>query len=644
MISTRGQKYILTFIFMIFCTPSMGTDYTGCIEGIIRSRYHRYADIEILLEKTSYSTFTDSSGYFILTDVDPGTYILYSPVLGMTTTGNNKKNVIVVAGDTAFANIIYTMEGLDSYSYSLELDEWWEPIELHFKLLAPPDRSCAGFRIFAEGSPCPIVIIDDDEYTVEVPPDFGEFTWSLPWLGERSLTLRDCRSTREGPVVLEAEPGSDPPWFGECSLLTPLDNLRFPLAQADYTIDEWESSEWEVEHNIVDPRLWGRQNLKRSGLIAFRMIFGTDDSEPWLLTMIYHEGYVILPEYGSGIYRTLDFTVTSARLSPSGKYALLKIADSNNFLTTPYLIMNTRTGIYRSFDPFPEMSFEEEQRYFRPASATIVHPVRTFFISDDGCVIGRFDEELRTYDETGEQIFVLYIKDYVGSYYPSMSFDVAADGEHWAILLKSLKSEPILLLGGIHEYSVCDLDTVPMEMHSRIELSGSGSVIALIDRNGSFRILNLDTGELAPFPFSGYCVNSPIFSNDGDLISCAIGDNGIPEGDYCCFIGHTDNLAEDIISFPGFTLHWRSPYPAAITNEGWLLLKLEERIGYNNRYRYAILDPSGNLVWMSHCLIRKHGYISYPFPGFVVSSPTLNRFAYCDGELIHILTFKRAEG
>lgn len=642
MISARGHNYILLCMLVTICTSSMGTNATGCIEGIIRSRYHRYADTEILLEDTSYSTFTDSSGYFILTDLGPGTYSLYSPVMRMN--GFEEKDVIVIAGDTTFANIICTMEGLDSYSYSLERDEWWEPIELHFKILLPPDMGCDGFRIFAEGSTCPVVRIDDDEYTIEVPPDFGKFTWSLPWLGERSLTLRDCRGTREGPIVLEAEPASNPPWFGECSLLAPLDPVRFPLVQTDLTIDEWESSEWEVDHDIVDPRLWGRQNLKRSGLIAFRMIFGTGESEPWLLTMIYHDRYIILPENGSGICKTLDFTVTSARLSPSGKYALLRIADTDDLLTTPYLIMNTRTGVYRSFDPFPEMSFDEEQNYFRPASATIIRPVRSFYISDDGCVIGRFDEELRTYDETGEQVLVLYIMDYVGSYYPSMSFDVEADGEHWAILLKSLKSEPILFLGGIFGYSECDLDTIPLEMHSGIELSGSGSVIALRERNGSFKVLNLDTGELTSFPFSGHCIGSPVFSRDGNLIACAIGDHGIPEGDYCCFIGHTDNLAEDVISFPGFTLHWRSPYPAVITDDGWLLLKLEERIGYNNRYRYAILDPGGNLVWMSHCLIKKHSYICYPFPGFETSSPTLNRFAYCDGELIHILTFKRVEG
>lgn len=631
-------------IVMIICSPLRGYESAGCIEGIIRYRNYVCNEVEIYLEDTDFHTLTDSSGYFFLENINPGVYNLFSPAMQWSDLSSDGRSVSVVAGDTTIANVICTsmMVGAENYSYSLERDIWWEPVELHFKLDVPPQRSCDGFYIFADYSICPVERVDEDEYVVEVPPHYGEFTWSLPWLGERELYLRDCRTTRESTIILETVEGLTPAWTTNSMLLNPLEEQIFPLAKADVTIDEWSSPELNVEHTIIDPRLWGDQQLRMSGLKTHLMTFRNDETESWLLTMFFHDGYVVLEENGSATFEPLEFTVRSARISLNGKYALLNIAQRDDSQQSPYIVINMETGEIRGFDPFPGMNYEEEGDYFGPASGStvIVRPVRDFRMSNTGCILGHFDAEIRTYDDTGELIQEIYVKDYVGSDYPQVHFVATKDGLHWSALMNSLNHEPVLLLGGVFDFAIYDeLDPSALDRSTRMQLSDNNSYLSLSNRYGSFRILDLRTGVLSPFPFSGSCIVHPLFSPDGKKITSALFEDGLPVGEYCCFIGNTDKMAEEGVSFPGFSLHWFTALPVAINNNGWILVRFEERTAYNPRYRYTIFDQVGELVWMSHYIIGKPNATSEPFPMFEVSSQHLNRFAYCDRELVHILTF-----
>ncbi len=638
--------FLQIFVLFIISSYSRGSESTGCIEGIIRYRNYVCVEVEIYLENTDFHTLTDSTGYFFLANVYPGVYNLFSPAMQWSDLSSDGRSVTVVAGDTTIANVICTsmMVGAENYSYPLERDVWWETVELHFKLDVPSHRSCDGFYIFADASICPVERINEDEYVVEVPPHYGEFSWSLPWLGERELNLRDSRTTRESTIILDASEGLAPAWASNSMLLSPLDEQRFPLAKADVTIDEWSSPEWNVEHAIIDPRLWGDHQLRRSGLKAHLMTFRNDETESWLITMFFHDGYIILEENGSETTEQLDFDIMAARISANCEYALLNTGQSDDSMQSPYIVMNMETGETRGFDPFPGMNYEEEGDYFGPASGStiIVRPVRDFRMSDTGCILGHFDAEIRTYDNTGEQIQEIYVKDYVGSDYPRMQFLTTKDGMHWGALLNSLNHESVLLLGGVFDFAIYDeLDPSALDRSTRMQLSDSSSFLSLTNRYGSFNVLDLRNGNLSAFPFSGSCISPLLFSPDGKKIASAIFEDGLSVGEYCCFIGNTDNMADEGVAFQGFSLHWSTAVPVALNNNGWVMVRFEERnaFNYNSRHRYAILDQAGKLVWLSHYIICKPNAASEPFLMFEVSSQHLNRFAYCDGELVHILTF-----
>ncbi|MGM0626704.1 MAG: carboxypeptidase-like regulatory domain-containing protein [Candidatus Fermentibacterota bacterium] len=606
--------------------PDVEAAGTGWIRGRFFTRYGPCREAEVGLYGTGHSTVTDSLGRFLLGDVPAGTCSLYSQTYRFL------RRVDVVAGDTTIANMAYDYP-------TEETVEWWDPIRVEFRLDVPPGLGCDGLMLFADGSLRPADRTGPCSYSVRMPPDFCEISWSLPWLGERTRRLRDCKAVREGPVVLRADTALAPAWLDSSPFLAPLDEEEYPLAIADREPDEWVSPEWAVETIVLDAREWTQWLPFR----ALRFLFEDGGEERWRAVAVHPDGYVVAGEEGTVRREDLDVGVPAAWLSPRGERALLRVRPVLEE-GAAYAILDTGSGRMRPFDPFPELTVSEEGLYEGPGGNTVItRPARRFRVYDSGRVLGRYDHELRGYDASGRQTLQFVPNERSAPYEATVRCDMADGVERWALLLTSRDMGPLLFGGDTeHAYSYPSVRGGIVST-SRPVLSRDATRIACLNGRHALVTASMDEWDTGIFPYAGSMCEDPVFSPDGALLAGVVEESHGPTMEPCCFVCSTAAPQRIVTSFPAFTVHWSGARPLELTDDGLLMVRMGKRGNGISGRRYAILDADGEPVWMSHYTAGHPGRAARPVPRFAVSSPSGSRFAYSDGRFIRVLTLERKE-
>lgn len=644
--SAKDRSRFFLVIYLLACILPLGCGidtHTGCISGILYRRNPTSIEPityeKMLVNRTHLVTGTDSLGRFFFGELEPGYYSVTNLNSSVFFGNYTRDSVQVIAGDTTYLDM-RIMDVSSEYPppFSWEMQDRGEWIELLFEVSVPEDRCTDGLIVYSDGSRCPVDPLENGLYSILVPPDFKIFIWSLPWLGTQRTRIRDCRQVREYPVCLEADTSHQFLWQEVATFYSPALDDRFILSQADQTMNEWTSPEWNVRHEIVDPRLWGDQHLVRSGVMGSTIRFLDDEVESWELTLVYCNKYVVICEETPGIAVSLHPTMRTVDISPSGIFALLRPLVREFPDHDYWLLLNTRTGERSTFDPFPEMFPAEEQGYFRPTSGMVFRPQRDFFLSDDGTVVGRFDEELRTYDKFGHQNMLLYDRD-IAFFQSSSSpfiFNTSPDNDGWSLLL-STENGTRLITGDVADFSEWTIDSESLGPCCRLALSNSCRSVAISGRYGDLMMYNTISESLDSLRTDG-SVNDMILSGDGRLIGYTSGVYGCFL-DFWCYVRDASSIDSDpYLSFPGFSLHWHYPVIQCLADTGWLLLTISARDSSRRYSRFALISNTGELVWLSRGESDLAGRDR--FPTWAEVSQSSNRFAFCDGHFVHILTIE----
>ena len=575
---------------------------------------------------TENCTVTDSLGRFLLGGVPAGTCSLHSQSY------RSLRRVDVVAGDTTIANMAHDYP-------TEEVTEWWDPVRVEFRLEVPQGFGCDGFMLFADGSLRPADRTGPCSYSVRMPPDFYEISWSLPWMGERTRPLRDCKAVRQEPVVLRADTALAPAWVDSSPFLAPLGEDGYPLAIADREPDEWLSPRWTAEVHTFDPREW----MQWMPFRALRFVFEDGGEERWRAVAVHPDGYVVAGEDGTVRREELDVGVRAAWLSPRGERALLMVRPVLEE-GAGYAILDTGSGRMRPFDPFPELTVSEEGLYEGPGGNTVItRPARRFRVYDSGRVLGRYDHELRGYDESGRQTLQFVPSERSAPYEATTRCDIAHGAERWALLLTSRDMGPLLFGGDTeHAYSYPSVRGGIVST-SRPVLSEDGARIACLNGRHALVTASMDEWDTGIFPYAGSLCEDPVFSPDGTLLAGVVEQRRGHAAEPCCFVCSTAVPQRIVTSFPAFTVHWSGTCPLELTDDGLLMVRLGKRGNGISGRRYVILDAAGEPVWMSHYIAGHPAWAARPIPRFAVSSPSGKRFAYSDGRFIRVLTLERKE-
>lgn len=635
----------ISVLILLFCVSFLYDSCvisTGSIEGyLVSAAFGPISGSEIKLLDTEFSTLTDSTGYFCFTGVPPGEYDLHAAAMNWhySPYGLSRK-VIAIAGDTSIANVLLSERRSEYFRPPIERDIFWEPLNLHFNISVPEGRSSDGFWITSHSSissMCRVIRVDEDAFSVEVSPDCGEFTWSLPWMGERRVYVRDSRTTRNSLIELDALPVVEPQWIAESFPMSPLDEERFPLAVLDYTADEWVSEDFIVEHDVIDPRRYGDEKLLSYGLVTQDFYFPSQVNEPWVLAMVFRTRIAVIKENGSEVETELPILVNRALLSSNCRYSLLNVSEAESPNTGEYMLLDVNEGRLREFPQIPEDTEMISGISFSSYGMNVGYSISwsLFEVSDTGKVICLNDDVIRIFDASGNLLQVISADSITASDNSKACVAVSPNGAHWAAIMSYMSQNPVLLIDG-EEVSSFDLtgDSLLAVAALQLQWSNGGSYIALVNRAGYFGITDKDIPNTTIFPFEGACEMPLCFSRNDSLFACVTGVD-IRSGDNSILITSTDIPFEDNRSFPGFSTFWYKPRTVALNNEGWIMLCVSSRAN-DSIQRYAIFDHTGDLIWSS-----PYNTVTDPLNGFAAASPDGYQFSYNDGELTHLLTFER---
>lgn len=634
-----GNLVLLVGVNLIYASPDIST---GSIEGfLVSADLGPISGSEIKLLDTGFVTLTDSTGHFYFTDIPPGQYDLHAEAMNWhySPYGLSRK-VIVIAGDTTIANVLLSERRYEYYRSPIERDIFWEPLNLHFNISVPEGRSSDGFWITSNSSIssiCRATRLDENVFSVEVSPDYGEFTWSLPWMGERRVYVRDSRTTRNSLIELDALPVVEPQWIAGSFPMSPLDEERFPLAVLDHTADEWISEDFIVEHDVIDPRRYGDEKLLNYGLVTQGFYFPSQVNEPWVLAMVFRTRIAVIKENGSEVETELPILVKRALLSSNCQFSLLNASEAESPNTGEYMLLDVNEGKLREFPQVPEDAEMLSGVSFSSHGMNVGYSISwsLFEVSDTGKVICLTDDVIRTFDASGNLLQVFSADSITASDNSKACVAVSPNGSHWAAMISYLGQDPVLLIDG-EQVSSFDLtgDSILADATLQLQWSNGGTYIALANRTGYFGIANKDIPNTTRFPFEGACELPLCFSRNDSLFACVTGVD-IRGGDNSILITGTDIPFEENRSFPGYSTFWYKPRTVALNNEGWTMLCVSSRAN-DSIHRYAIFDHTGDLIWSS-----PYNTVTDPLTEFAAASPDGYQFSYNDGELTHLLTFER---
>ena len=602
--------------------PFFGTSEadTGCISGRIWHNGEQTIDYSVTLEPGNITVEADSNGVYCFSELVPGKYIV----------STRSDSIEVVAGDTTFAD-----KAANSW-------DWWEEIsenyqyELLFRLVSKEPVSPYGFIIYGSMrglNRLPVRILKDSIIAVKTPAGSFSFIWSLPGTPEQHVVLRDCPSIRQDVNELYLSSEFDPPWSDELQFLQHIDLSDYPLAAADTAMYEWCSDDIEITHHVFNPR--APDNVLRclDAGIAY-----PEDSD-WCMWAAYTDKIVTMDSHGRIRSCDIPEPVCNASISPFACRAVVIVREPRGSrYSFGWYRVNLETGEVFEFEPFPDTELDNG----RPSLAGFETnaPQARVYPADDGSILIRVQSELLyTYTPDGvlEHEYSFLNTDF-------RELRISGNNMRWLVFKVIGFEEPVYTVGNIYSNMLLSSEHINLGPYASSVLSPSGRYIALWGRQNGFWLYDLQEDSLTELLSTGRVgYRSVRFSEDESLVACQLLNSYIVSNSEAraetVLFDLTAGAADTcIMRFPCYSLVYQGS-PLALSNRGWVPMKLTERGSRYSDYRFraALLNGEGRLLWVGHYLeTNRHFFSLYQLWGQF--SPDGSLCAFSDGDQIHLLT------
>jgi|GEM_PF-5478630 len=601
---------------------------TGCIAGTAWRRSETVSDVTVLILGTDISVDTDSTGTYVLSGLDSGIYSIQAvhSLHGPMMYYEERDSIEVVAGDTTYADLFdrarhYYPDEYRPYYYRT----------ISLRIANPEERSLDGFVAHTSTSRIPVDRVEPDLFTIGVSGIFSTFYWSLPWMGEQQITIRDCPATRRYPVNLVAKPNITTQWAEILPLFSSVDTDGYPLALADLVYDEWCSENYRLIHTAIDP---AGDGYSSSGSVYIKSSVALNNDNSWKMVSVFQDEIVTLNSDSSISRMQVIPDGSGCSISPSGKYVLFYSSNRNS---TSWFLCNTQSEEIIQIDLFPELLPDDEVNYYGEATMVIT-PKRDMRVSNDGSILGVYDREIRTYYPSGQQNLFVNFQDLGNMERGWVHVGYSDNCENWVLLYAY--SDKILLTGNNSTFETIDTEGIDAGRYTGVGISPSGRLLALTGRAGGFSLYNTETGLLTVLEDCDKTSIS-VFSPDDSKLAYVVYDQ---TGNTTCKVYNIANEVSLQNSFPVYSLRYVAE-PVCLSNEGWLLMSLAGRAERGNRStvsRYALMNPGGEIVWLGHHVT----YSSRRVAGIYKINTLLPGEFSCvlsDGCLIHFLDFTEVE-
>ncbi len=596
----------------------------GCIIGNAWFNDAIMPNIGASIIDTDISVVADSNGTYVFDNLEPGFYsIKVYDVRSEMLFCKERDNIEVVPGDTTYADIfsrILRDNPNDNIPYVYR--------SILLQIDNPEGHSLDGFLAYNGYNRIPTERIDSNLYSIGIVGQFSGFKWSLPWMGEQQVTIRDCPATRRYPVNILAKTSTSTPWAEALPLYSNTNMDEYPLALADSIYDEWCIDNYDLSHTTIDPRREGCST--DSKYIKSSVVLNNDNS--WELISVFQDEIVLINSDSSVRRMKIDPEVAGCSISPSGKHVI--VCNIVRGIRTWFLV-NTESREITQIDPFPELTLEEEGGYFGEATIAIT-PRRDLRICDDGSILGVYDREIRTYAPNGEQNQFINFRDFGNFERGWIKIDYSDNNENWILLYAY--DEKILIQGNNDSVEVIDTEDMDLDGYTGVIISSSGRFLAFTGRAGGLTLYDTENGKSIILERLN-TVSSLLFSLDDSKFAYLVDDS---QGNMTCKIYSIANEISLHNSFPSYSLRYVAA-PKHLTNEGWLMMTLGgRRVNGNTGSRSAIVNSEGKMVWLGHhetSLARGASRIN------TMNTSSSDNFSgiISDGYLVHFLEFTEVD-
>ena len=601
---------------------------TGCISGRYWSDGEQVIDYSVTLEPGGIEVQSDSNGVYFFPDLTPGWYSV----------SLCSDSVLVVAGDTTFADKAHI-----SWDWWREITEYYQ-YKLLFKIVSDEPVSLDGFVIYGSYrglNRLPFSIEDDSLIAVRTPAGSFGFVWSLPGYPEQSVVLRDCPSVRNEVNELHLPSDFAPPWSEELEYFSHIDMSGYPLAAADTLMRQWSDDDRAISHTIFNPK---NSEFSSHHCIDAGLAFQGDSG--WRVWGVFKDEIITLESSGRLRHCEVPGPVCSASVSPSARWAVVIVREpwESTYVFRWYRI-NLEQGRVLDFDPFPEMDIVEE-KLFLSGFETIM-PQAWVYLADDGSVHLKVAGKLHTtYNTSGELVQSF---DYQNT--DMREIRSSADNRWWLVRTVIDWEYPVYTVGDAAESSVLEVEGFNPGPYTQTGISSAGRYVVFYGRSEGLWVYDLHKEALRELNVRGRVhYRSLVFSEDERFLACKVY-TPCPSYTREAYSGTSETLLFDlsdesspcVLRFPDYS-HVYMSTPLAVSTRGWVLMRLWERGGGYNQYRFraALIDSHGQLAWLGHYIdTNRHNFGYYSRWGQFSSSGDMCSFS--DGDQIHLLRIEEFE-
>lgn len=611
-------------------SSSVSDEGTGSIEGFVTDENGiPLVGATVLLVDDQLGAMTDVTGAYSIHDIPEGKYWLEARMVGMET---GRTAIVVIPGKTL--NKVFRLHHNWPFG-SWEPDPagriaFAAPDSLLIRNLSgrPSDHLVATYR----GLEYPTTRLLDNLYQI-AGPAYGDYMYlRFPWSRTYVFPIEERGETLElelAPAVLHDDSPED------VEGLTPAEN---PLCVADLTSDEWIAPGYAVERTILDPLEFGIPKFRQGGLLdagtAFRAV---GDSEEWAVCLVYYPKIVLLTENSPPLTTHLGTMADRYRIffSPSCEHVLVRSAwragTGRDWVSE---VVETGTGVVRVWKLY------ESEGCGTGENVIPVSPYPHHLLSDNGSLVYVLEDTVRMYDS--------YLRETFQEIYPGHSFFCHENA------VRSSDGSVIALLG------ILGLEGSREDRRYRLlVLTNEGNILCSrsvdwgemdISRNGSVLAFSTCEGVLLVASRSGL-----VLEEIGTGFPCGYAPTPLlsPEGSYLAYHLRSTETGDEATRVCGLdgesgirtfeaTDRWGCPLPVAVSESGWVLLRLNrddhDMPEGHTAMRLALLDQSGNLVWMSPERFVGSGRFHRQFPWELASiSSEGNRVIFTDGDWFHVI-------
>lgn len=312
----------LSVLLLVFLsTSTAGSDDTCTISGFVRSSNDfPLQGATVMIAGTSLGAMTDLKGWYVITEVPPGTIHLNSRMVGMA---EHNETVFCPEGDTVFVDFTLLREN--------------EPV-------IPSYEDLLNWLVFSD-----TLLVHVTNWQ-EVDMDHGQV-----WANEHLLpSTRTSDSTVSVLLPYGADRITMHHFPAQEELITITDNS--PVVDIDFTIPAGEAlvdqeAVLEPEFTFIDVTEWGDPAYQGWGFLGAEVRF-TDDGDPVVL-LVYNEHAVLID--GNGSARVINFPFPALQYESSAEFNYILVWDisGHNGITGDVAIVDMENGRYSVFDPDP---------------------------------------------------------------------------------------------------------------------------------------------------------------------------------------------------------------------------------------------------------------------------------------------------